>query len=124
MAHRLARLMLFTLAGLAFLGIAGPAPAGPNSAWWTEALKTAEDEGYRLIEAREVRDLFDRRADLVAIDTRTPYEFRADHIKGAVNVEFHLGHQRYLPPTKATEFKAAVGADLDRTIVIYCRGFR
>lgn len=51
------------------------------------------------------------RADFVVLDVRTPDEFRAGHIAGAVNVDFH-----------APDFERQLAKlDRSRTYLVYCR---
>ena len=51
------------------------------------------------------------RPDFVVLDVRTPAEFAAGHLPGAVNVDFH-----------APDFEARLGKlDKNRSYLVYCR---
>lgn len=62
-------------------------------------------------EARELMQKHQGRTDLVIVDVRTPAEFAAGHLAGAVNVDF-----------RSSDFEAKL-ARLDRgtSYLIYCR---
>ncbi|MCC6792656.1 MAG: sulfurtransferase [Thermomicrobiales bacterium] len=70
----------------------------------------------------EVRDAFDH-TDVVLVDARSPGEYAAGHIPGAVNVEFTRNTDEagfWLSPNELTVMYAAVGITPDKTVIPYC----
>jgi rhodanese-related sulfurtransferase len=67
--------------------------------------------GVTVQEARELIQTHQGRTDLVIVDVRTPAEFAASHLAGAVNVDFR---------SPAFETKLA-GLDRSKSYLIYCR---
>jgi len=115
----IARAMLVALAVLTSTAMAADRPS-----WWDGAASEAKAEGYGLITAEELNDLSDTNPDLLILDVRPDYEYRAGHLPGAVNLEFDLGDRLELKPDKRAAVKKLLGPDRNRPIVIYCRSFR
>lgn len=95
-----------------------------NEVWWESAREEAEQEGYRLIDTRELAELLDSDSDAIIVDVRADYEFTAGHIPDAENMEFDLGDRMDLSREKRAAFEELVGSEKDRRLVIYCRSFR
>lgn len=51
------------------------------------------------------------RAGALVLDVRSPEEFAAGHLEGAVNI----------PHTELDRITAAIGDDRDRPVILYCR---
>ncbi|MCB2228154.1 MAG: rhodanese-like domain-containing protein [Desulfarculaceae bacterium] len=113
MAVVLAALLLAALPALA---------AAP--AWWAQAKAQADQYGYGLIDDAGLDKLLASDKDFLLLDVRPDYEYAQGHIKGAKNLEFHLGDRLTLDPAKAKRFEALAGPDRGRLLVIYCRSFR
>ena len=66
---------------------------------------------YRKLSAQQAKEWIDSKEDLIILDVRTPGEFAASHIEGAINIanETIKGERPSLLP------------DLDATILVYCR---
>ena len=101
-----------------------PAQADENEVWWETAQAEADREGYRLLDSKGLRNLFDSGVKPLLIDARADYEFTAGHIVGANNIEFDLGDRISLPEAKRAAFMKLAGPDPQRVLVIYCRSFR
>ena len=78
--------------------------------------ETPSDSGekkppYRKLSAQQAKERIDSKEDLIILDVRTPGEFAASHIEGAINIanETIKGERPSLLP------------DLDATILVYCR---
>lgn len=65
---------------------------------------------YRRIDAATAKDMMDK-GGVVIVDVRTPGEFDAGHVEGAIN----------LPLDKIETDASKVLADKDATILLYCR---
>lgn len=66
---------------------------------------------YRKISAQEAKKMMDSGQSLIVLDVRTPGEFAAGHIKGAINIANEtIGNER---PSLLPE--------IDATILVYCR---
>ncbi len=62
-------------------------------------------------QAKELIDSNSAKGDFVVLDVRTPQEFAAGHISGALNLDFY-----------SSSFKEKVGAlDRGKTYLVYCR---
>lgn len=90
------------------LALAGCSSAASPLA--TEAPEAAE-AGVRVVQPTEAADLLAAEPDRVVIDVRTPAEFAAGHLEGAVLVDY-----------EAADFRDRV-AELDRdaSYLVYCR---
>ncbi len=82
--------------------------------------------GYDVITAKELKDMIDSGKDVLIIDTM-PYEasYKKAHIPGAEQFLFPIPEMKEWN-TKETgektvdDFKALLGPDMSKTIVIYC----
>ena len=82
--------------------------------------------GYDVITAKELKDMIDSGKDVIIIDTM-PYEasYKKAHIPGAEQFLFPIPEMKEWN-TKETgektvdDFKALLGPDMSKTIVIYC----
>ena len=92
--------------------------------WWEQAEAEAAREGYHLIAVDDLQRLYDSDKDFLIVDVRPDYEYKSGHLPNAVNIEFHLGERLALDDSKRKAFVDLLGADKNRTIVIYCRSFR
>ncbi len=96
----------------------------PLPLWWTDTQKRADSAGYKLITPENLERLIKSGEPFVLLDVRPDYEYSEDHIPGALNLEFHLGHRSRIEPAHATAMRKLLGEDPDKKIVIYCRSFR
>lgn len=92
--------------------------------WWESAREEAEQEGYRLINTRELAEVLDSDSTAIILDVRADYEYMAGHIPDAENLEFDLGDRIGLDDEKRAAFTELVGSDKQRRLIIYCRSFR
>ena len=92
--------------------------------WWEQAEAEAERQGYNLITLDGLQRLYDSDKDFLIVDVRPDYEYKSGHLPNAANIEFHLGERLALDDSKREAFEDLLGADKNRTIVIYCRSFR
>ena len=115
-------LSLLVLAALVAMPLIVVAAEKPT--WWAEAVREGEHEGYRVITLEELAALSQAEDDLLLIDARPAYEYRAGYIPGAVNMEFHPGDKLQFTPEKRDHLKKLIGPDKGRPVVIYCRSFR
>jgi phage shock protein E len=118
------RLLCGLLVVLAALLLGLPAAADQRPLWWDQAKAQAKSDGYQLLGGQGLKKLLAGKQDFVLLDVRPDYEFDAGHIKGAVNLEFHLGDRLELEPGKADTLAKLVGPDQKRLLVIYCRSFK
>ena len=68
-------------------------------------------DSYTKISAEEAKIMMDQENDLIILDVRTPEEYEAGHIPGAVNIS----------STEITETVEGVITDKSDTILVYCR---
>jgi len=109
-----------------FLMITGSSTgwAKETPVWWPEALSEADKEGYALASPKEVSELYASGKDLLILDVRPDYEYRAGHLPEAKNFEIHLGDRLQMKPDKKKAFREILGQEKDRLIIVYCRSFR
>ncbi len=112
-------LAVVVLAAMPFVAVAGETPT-----WWAEAVRDGEQNGYRVITLEELAVLSKTDNNLLLIDARPGYEYRAGHIPGAVNLEFHPGDKVRFSSEKRERLRNLIGQDKDRPVVFYCRSFR
>jgi rhodanese-related sulfurtransferase len=112
-------LVVMVLAAMPFAAVAAETPT-----WWLDAVREGERKGYRVINLEELAALSQAEEDLLLIDARPAYEYRAGHIPGAANLEFHPGDKVRFSAEKRRQLKNLIGPDKDRPVVIYCRSFR
>lgn len=115
--------VLLLVAGAVF-GTPPSMAADKTPTWWADAVRDGERGGYRVITLEELAALSKTNADLLLIDARPAYEFRAGHIPGSINMEFHPGDKVQFPAEKRKQLKKLIGPDKDRPVVFYCRSFR
>ena len=71
---------------------------------------SASDKGYQIIKAEEAKKMIDA-GNVTIVDVRTPQEFSAGHIPGAINV----------PNENIGTEKPEQLPDTDAVLLIYCR---
>lgn len=103
---------------------AGLADQEAASPLFKGAQRAAERDGYRLITTAELRELLLADPDVLLVDVRFNYEFAAGHMPGAISLPVDLSDKGDLPVARRQAFEDVLGADKDRVIVTYCRGFR
>jgi predicted sulfurtransferase len=103
---------------------AGLADQEAASPLYKQAQRSAERDGYRLITTAGLRELLLADPDVLLVDVRFAYEYAAGHMPGAVSLPVDLSDRGDLPPARRQVFEDVLGADKDRIIVAYCRGFR
>jgi len=128
-------MMAGLLAGLLLLGLNAPAFAFGTDKFKEEVVKEQEavkltrevqQGGYGLVTTEELKGLIDTDKGLLIIDTM-PYEdsYKKNHIPGAKQFLFPIPEMKEWD-TKETDgktiddFKALLGPDKNRTIVVYC----
>jgi predicted sulfurtransferase len=90
----------------------------PKKATWEDAVAEAEMGGYKLISTDELWQRYSKNSDsLLVVDTRQEWEYRAGHIKGAVN--FPMEPTWLSRWQKKGDLEALLGSDKDRSIVFY-----
>ena len=97
------------------LVLAGIVLAALSSALIAMTLVQADDSykefGYRMITPLETEALLKQQPDVVVLDIRTPEEFNAGHIAGAVNIDYF-----------AADFADRIaGLDPAKTYVLHCK---
>ncbi|WP_339713514.1 rhodanese-like domain-containing protein [uncultured Sneathiella sp.] len=97
------------------LVLAGVLLAVVSSALIAMTLVQADDSykefGYRMITPLETEALLKQQPDVVVLDIRTPEEFNAGHIAGAVNIDYF-----------AADFADRIaGLDPAKTYVLHCK---
>lgn len=102
----------------------GLADQEAESSLYRQAERAAERDGYRLITTAGLRELLRADPDVLLVDVRFAYEYAAGHMPGAVSLPVDLSDRGDLPPERRQAFEDILGADKDRIIVAYCRGFR
>ena len=90
----------------------------PREATWKDVQDEAKQGGYHIIKTEELWEHYGETSDnLFLVDTRQEWEYRTGHIKGAVN--FPMEPTWWARWRKASDLKAFLGTDKDRTIVFY-----
>ena len=93
------------------------APA-PREVDWPEVMAEAETGGYGLISTDEMADRYRRDSQsLLLVDTRPEGEYRAGHIRGAVN--FPLTPTWWGRWRSRKLLAALLGPDKERLVVFY-----
>ncbi|MBM4338174.1 MAG: rhodanese-like domain-containing protein [Deltaproteobacteria bacterium] len=90
-----------------------------KEATWEGVLIDAQKGGYKVVTTEQLRELYiDNKLEKpLLIDTRQDWEYRAGHIKGAIN--FPMEPTWWARWWKADELKTLLGPDKDRPIVFY-----
>jgi hypothetical protein len=90
-------------------------PTPPKPSTWEDVLAEARAGGYRIISTKELADRHRGGApDLLVVDTRQGWEYRAGLIEGARH--FPMEPTRW---TRAGALEAFLGPDRERTVVFY-----
>ncbi len=90
----------------------------PKEAGWEDVVTEAEMGGYKLISTDELWKRYSKNPDsLLVVDTRQEWEYRAGHIKGAVN--FPMEPTWFSRWRKKGGLEAFLGSNKDRFIVFY-----
>jgi len=125
MGLKIKRLLSYPVILILVMGIL--TVAGANSreqtVWLQQARNEARQDGYELISAPELKDLYESGKEFTILDVRPEYEYRDAHLPRAVSMEFDLGDKLELKPDKQAAFINLLGPDKQRMIVIYCRSF-
>lgn len=103
---------------------AGLADQEAGSPLYEQAARAAERDGYRLLTTSGLREMLLGEPGALLVDVRFAYEYAAGHMPGAVSLPVDLSDRGDLPAARRQAFADVLGADKDRIIVIYCRGFR
>jgi len=90
----------------------------PPKATWEDVEREAKQGGYRLINTDELHRLYrDEKESLLVVDTRQEWEFRAGHVKGAVN--FPMETTAWARWWEKGALKNFLGENRSRKIVFY-----
>lgn len=90
----------------------------PREAGWEDVVAEARAGGYDLINTEDLNRRIEKDSDnILLVDTRQEWEYRAGHIKGAVN--FPMEPTWWSRLRKRGALKAALGPDRNRVIVFY-----
>jgi len=90
----------------------------PKEATYEDIQNEAKQGGYNIINTEEFWKRYSKDPNsLLLVDARQEWEYRIGHIKGAVN--FPMEPTWWARWRKASDLKAFLGADKDRTIVFY-----
>lgn len=90
----------------------------PREATWEDVTAEAKKGGYQLISTDDLWKRYSAtQASLLLVDTRQEWEYRAGHIKGAVN--FPIEPTWLAEWRKKGDLKRLLGEDKERTIVFY-----
>jgi phage shock protein E len=54
-----------------------------------EKIGTVAENGVRHVDAMQAKTVISTTPDIVILDVRTPKEFKAGHIKGAINIDYY-----------------------------------
>ena len=93
-------------------------PVTAKQATWEDVMAEATAGGYKIITTEKLRDRYqDDQADLLLVDTRQEWEYRAGHIKGSVN--FPMEPTWWGRFRKADALETFLGQDKQRDIVFY-----
>jgi 3-mercaptopyruvate sulfurtransferase SseA len=90
----------------------------PGPATWDDVLAEAKGGGYRVITTEELSDRYQKDAkSLLLVDTRQEWEYRAGHLRGAVN--FPVEPTWWSRWRNASALETFLGPDKNRTVVFY-----
>lgn len=124
---------LFALLALALLLVPAAARAGnqfeDEAAWEKIAVKLVRDTaagGYGLVTTEELKKWIDEKKDLLMVDTM-PFEdsYKKEHVPGARQFLFPIPDMKEWDSKETggksqADYEALLGADKDKTLVIYC----
>lgn len=89
-------------------------------------LREVQQGGYGIVTTKELKDMIDAKKDILIIDTM-PYgdSYKKIHIPGAKQFLFPIEKMqewdiKQTDGKTVEDFKALLGPDKDRTIVVYC----
>jgi len=102
----------------------GLADQETGSPLYEQAARAAERDGYRMVTTAGLREMLRVKPGVLLVDVRFAYEYAEGHMPGAVSLPVDLSDRGDLPPARRQAFEDVLGADKDRIIVVYCRGFR
>ena len=90
----------------------------PKQATWDDVQAEAKKGGYGLITTAELSERYQKDAkSILLVDTRQEWEYRAGHIKGALN--FPIEPTWWSRRSKASALESFLGPDKDRMVVFY-----
>lgn len=91
----------------------------PKETTWEEVLIDGQKGGYQIITTEQLQQLYlnNQLQKVLLVDTRQDWEYRAGHIKGAIN--FPIEPTWWERWRKAGALKTLLGPDKDRPIVFY-----
>lgn len=86
----------------------------------------AEQGGYELLSVGDLKKMLDEKESLVLIDAHPENQFKEAYIQGANNFEFQGTFTRHWKDDAVgggeDAYKALLGHDLNKKIVVYCGG--
>ena len=90
----------------------------PKKASWDDVLAEAEQGGYRLLSTEALWKRYSEKGNgLLLVDTRQEWEYRAGHIKGAVN--FPMEPTWLARWQKKGALGRLLGENKDRAVIFY-----
>jgi thiosulfate/3-mercaptopyruvate sulfurtransferase len=93
------------------------------------ALKVAKETlqaGYGLLSVAELKQMIDAKEDFILIDAHPTKEYNLAYIEGAQHFGFQSNHSGNwekdveIPPVSQEDYRAVLGADKNKKIVVYC----
>ncbi len=123
----------FVVVGLFVIGLAGPSLAKNKFEKEVEKeqeavklVREVQQGGYDVITAKELKGMIDSGKDVLIIDTM-PYDasYKKAHVPGAKHFLFPIPEMKEWNAKETdgktvNDFKALLGSDMSKTIVIYC----
>ena len=90
----------------------------PKQATWDDVLAEAKAGGYKIIATEELSERYQKDAkSLLLVDTRQEWEYRTDHIEGAINFPMEpTGWSRW---RKADALRNVLGPNRNQLVVFY-----
>lgn len=88
------------------------------------AMKAASEKehgNYKLISLQDLKAKLDGKENVLVVDTM-PYEasYKKQHIPAAVQFEFPIPEMKTMDGEMENQYRALLGPDKDRMIVVYC----
>lgn len=88
----------------------------------------AEQGGYELLSVGDLKKMLDEKESFVLIDAHPEMQFNEAYIQGANNFEFQGTFTRHwkddAPMGSEEAYKALLGHDMNKKIVVYCGGVK